>query len=149
MVFSFAKRQSRAVQTPGEAGTGHGSNARQQGSVEVRHAQYPQTSGVDMTKRYLVVYAKCKGSNFSGHAPDVPGCVSAGDTLEEMQVMMREALEFHLSGMLEDGEMIPEPTTTDVELKDEDFEDVEYFVVQKLEVKVPDHEQAGESVRAA
>jgi len=27
---------------------------------------------VEMTKRYLVVYAKCKGSNFSGHAPDVP-----------------------------------------------------------------------------
>jgi predicted RNase H-like HicB family nuclease len=102
-----------------------------------------------MTKRYLVVYAKCKSSNFSGHAPDVPGCVSAGDTLEEMQAMMREALEFHLSGMLEDGETIPEPTTTDVEMKDEDFEDVEYFVVQKLEVKIPDHEQTGESVRAA
>jgi predicted RNase H-like HicB family nuclease len=102
-----------------------------------------------MTKRYLVVYAKCKGSNFSGHAPDVPGCVSAGDTLEEMASMMREALEFHLSGMLEDGEAIPEPTTTDVELKDEDFEDVEYFVVQKLEVRVPVHKQTGDSVRAA
>ena len=102
-----------------------------------------------MTKRYLVVYAKCKGSNFSGHAPDVPGCVSAGDTLEEMEAMMREALEFHLSGMLEDGEMIPEPTTTDVELKDEDFEDVEYFVVQKLEVKVPTQTQTSESVQAA
>jgi predicted RNase H-like HicB family nuclease len=102
-----------------------------------------------MTKRYLVVYAKCKGSNFSGHAPDVPGCVSAGDTLEEMEAMMREALGFHLSGMLEDGETIPEPTTTDVELKDEDFEDVEYFVIQKLEVKVPVHEQTGESFRAA
>jgi hypothetical protein len=62
---------------------------------------------------------------------------------------MREALEFHLSGMLEDGETIPEPTTTDVELKDEDFEDVEYFVIQKLEVKVPLHEQSGESFRAA
>jgi predicted RNase H-like HicB family nuclease len=102
-----------------------------------------------MTKRYLVVYAKCKGSNFSGHAPDVPGCVSTGDTLVEMESMMREALEFHLSGMLEDGESIPEPTTTDVELKDEDFEDVDYFVVQKLEVKVPGHEHTSESVRAA
>lgn len=102
-----------------------------------------------MTKRYLVVYAKCKGSNFSGHAPDVPGCVSAGDTLEEMNTMMREALEFHLEGILEDGEMIPEPTTTDVELKDEDFEDVEYFVLQKLEVKVPAHEPNRESFRAA
>ena len=102
-----------------------------------------------MTKRYLVVYAKCRDSNFSGHAPDVPGCVSVGDTLEEMQNMMREALEFHLSGILEDGEKIPEPTATDVELKDEDFENVEYFVVKKLEVKVPDHEHAGETVRAA
>ena len=102
-----------------------------------------------MTKRYLVVYAKCQGSNFSGHAPDVPGCVSAGDTLEEMEAMMREALEFHLSGMLEDGETIPEPATTDVELKDEDFEGVEYFVVQKLEVKLPDQEQNSESNRAA
>ena len=102
-----------------------------------------------MTKRYLVVSAKCKGSNFSGHAPDVPGCVSTGDTLEEMEAMMREALEFHLAGMLEDGERVPEPTTTDVELKDEDFEDVDYFVVQKLEVKVPSHEHTSKSVRAA
>jgi predicted RNase H-like HicB family nuclease len=102
-----------------------------------------------MTKRYLVVYAKCKNSNFSGHAPDVPGCVSVGDTLDEMNTMMREALEFHLSGIIEDGGVIPEPTTTDVELKDDDFEDVEYFVVQKLEVKVPDQDEAGKSVRAA
>jgi predicted RNase H-like HicB family nuclease len=102
-----------------------------------------------MTKRYLVVYAKCNGSNFSGHAPDVPGCVSVGDTLDEMNAMMREALEFHFSGMLEDGETIPEPTTTDVELKDEDFENVEYFVVQKLAVKVPDQKQTSESDRAA
>ncbi len=102
-----------------------------------------------MTKRYLVVYAKCKGSNFSGHAPDVLGCVSVGDTLEEMNAMMREALESHLSGMLEDGETIPEPTTTDVELTDEDFEDAEYLVVQKLEVKIPDQQQKIGSVRAA
>ena len=102
-----------------------------------------------MTKRYLVVYAKCTGSNFSGHAPDVPGCVSVGDTLEEMNNMMREALEFHLEGMLEDGETIPEPSTLKVELKAEDFEDVEYFVVQKLEVKVPARTQTGESIRAA
>ncbi len=102
-----------------------------------------------MTKRYLVVYAKCIGSNFSGHAPDVPGCVSVGDTLEEMNTMMREALEFHLEGMVEDGESTPEPTTTNVEFKAEDFEDAEYFVVQHLEVKVPTYEQNSEPVRAA
>ena len=102
-----------------------------------------------MTKRYLVVYAKCKGSNFSGHAPDVPGCVSAGDTLEEMNTMMREALEFHLEGILEDGNSIPEPTTMSIDLKAEDFEDVDYFIVRQLEVKVPSHRQNSGSVRAA
>ncbi len=102
-----------------------------------------------MTKRYLVVYAKNKGSNFSGHAPDVPGCVSAGDTLEEMNAMMREALEFHFEGMLEDGATIPEPTTMNVDLKGEDFDEVEYFIAQQLEVTVPAHKQTSESVRAA
>jgi len=102
-----------------------------------------------MTKRYLVVYAKCKGSNFSGHAPDVPGCVSAGDTLDEMNTMMREALEFHLEGILEDGTTIPEPATISIDLKAEDFEDVDYFIVRQLEVKVPSHRQNSGSVRAA
>jgi predicted RNase H-like HicB family nuclease len=90
-----------------------------------------------MTKNYLVVFGKCTGSNFSGHAPDVPGCISAGDSLEEMRSMMREALEFHFEGLVAEGESIPEPKTQNVEFKPEDFEDVEYFVVQKLAVKVP------------
>jgi predicted RNase H-like HicB family nuclease len=90
-----------------------------------------------MTKSYLVVFSKCKGSNFSGHAPDVLGCVSVGDTLPEMTAMMREALEFHLETMFEHGEAIPEAVTANVEFKAEDFEDVEYFVVQQLEVNVP------------
>jgi predicted RNase H-like HicB family nuclease len=94
-----------------------------------------------MIKNYLVVFGKCAGSNFSGHAPDVPGCVSVGDTLEEMRSMMREALEFHLQGLAAEGEPLPEPKTQNVEFKPEDFEDVEYFVIQKLAVDVPATEQ--------
>jgi predicted RNase H-like HicB family nuclease len=90
-----------------------------------------------MTKNYLVVFGKCAGSNFSGHAPDVPGCVSVGDTLEEMRSMMREALEFHFQGLVAEGESIPDPSTQNVEFKPGDFEDVEYFVVQKLAVNLP------------
>jgi len=90
-----------------------------------------------MKRNYLVVFAKCKGSNFSGHAPDVPGCVSVGDTLEEMVAMMREALEFHLETMVEHGERLAESVTTFVEFKRDDFDDVEYFVVQQLEINVP------------
>jgi predicted RNase H-like HicB family nuclease len=102
-----------------------------------------------MTKRYLVVYAKCKGGNFSGHAPDVPGCVSVGDTLDEMNAMMREALEFHLEGILEDGGTIPEPVTMTVDLKADDFEDVDYFLVRQLEVTVPVRKQSSKTFRAA
>jgi predicted RNase H-like HicB family nuclease len=90
-----------------------------------------------MTRKYLVVYAKSLGSNFAGFAPDVPGCVSAGDTLDEMRAMMREGLESHFEVMLEHGESIPEPAATSVELKGDDFDDVEYFVVEHLEVAVP------------
>ena len=90
-----------------------------------------------MKRNYLVVYGKCMGSNFSGHAPDVPGCVSAGDTLEEMTAMMREALEFHMEGLAAQGIESPAATTMDVKFKPEDFEDVEYFVVQTVEVALP------------
>lgn len=101
-----------------------------------------------MKKTYLVVYAKAQGSNFAGHAPDVLGCVSAGDTLEEMRAMMREALEFHFEGMMEHGETLPEPATTNVEFKDEDFEGVEYFVVEHLEVRIPVHGHKREALSA-
>jgi predicted RNase H-like HicB family nuclease len=93
-----------------------------------------------MKKSYLVVFSKCRGSNFSGHAPDILGCVSAGDTLEEITAMMRESLEFHFEGMVEDGETIPEPTSTNVDFEPSDFDDVEYFVIQQLEVNVPTRE---------
>jgi len=89
-----------------------------------------------MTNRYLVVYAKCQDSNFAGYAPDVPGCISSGKTLEEMRRMMKEALTFHLEGVADDGDPIPVPHTTQVDFKDEDFEGVEYFVVEHMDVEV-------------
>ncbi len=42
--------------------------------------------------------------------PDIPGCFSAGDTLEEAFLNAREAITFHIEGMIEDGEEIPRPT---------------------------------------
>ncbi|EXI61645.1 hypothetical protein MHD_05605 [Mannheimia granulomatis] len=46
---------------------------------------------------------------YSVVVPDVPGCFSAGDTLEEAFVNAKEAIEFHVEGMIEDGEEIPQP----------------------------------------
>ena len=59
--------------------------------------------------QYLVIISKCP-NNYAAGSPDVLGCVSVGDTLEEMKANIREALEFHFEGMLEDGETLPEPT---------------------------------------
>ncbi len=62
-------------------------------------------------RQYAVVIEKAPGSNYCASVPDLPGCVSTGDTLEEVRRNIREAIEFHLEGMREDGDPIPEPTT--------------------------------------
>jgi len=60
--------------------------------------------------RYAVVIEKGE-RNFSAYVPDLPGCVSVGDTLDEVRAEIREAIEFHLEGMREDGAPIPQPTS--------------------------------------
>jgi predicted RNase H-like HicB family nuclease len=60
--------------------------------------------------RYAVVIEKGE-RNYSAYVPDLPGCVSAGDTLEEVKAEIREAIEFHLEGMREDGAPIPKPSS--------------------------------------
>lgn len=63
-----------------------------------------------MTKRYAIVIEKAE-SNFAAYVPDLPGCVATGATVEETEVTIREAIEFHLAGMTEDGVEIPEPSS--------------------------------------
>ena len=60
--------------------------------------------------RYAVVIEKGE-RNYSAYVPDLPGCVSVGDTLEEAKAEIREAIEFHLEGMREDGLPIPKPSS--------------------------------------
>jgi predicted RNase H-like HicB family nuclease len=63
------------------------------------------------THRYLVVIEGDGKTNYSAYSPDVPGCVAVGDTPEECETDMREALAFHLEGLALAGEPIPEPHT--------------------------------------
>lgn len=62
-------------------------------------------------KQYAVIIERASARNFSGHVPDLPGCVSTGATREECERNLSEAIEFHLEGMREDGDPIPEPLT--------------------------------------
>ena len=61
-------------------------------------------------KRYAVVIEKT-GNGYGAYVPDLPGCIAAGDTPEETEGLIREAIELHLEGMREDGDAIPEPTS--------------------------------------
>ncbi len=58
--------------------------------------------------RYAVVIERA-GNNYSAYVPDLPGCVATGRTVEETEVEIREAIEFHLAGLREDGLPLPVP----------------------------------------
>lgn len=58
--------------------------------------------------RFLVIIEKGE-NNYGAYSPDLPGCIAVGDTLEEVEKNMQEAIEMHLEGMIEDHEPIPIP----------------------------------------
>jgi predicted RNase H-like HicB family nuclease len=61
--------------------------------------------------QYLVIVEKGP-SSYGAHVPDLPGCVAVGETKDEVLTLIREAIEFHLEGMKQDGESIPPPSST-------------------------------------
>jgi len=60
--------------------------------------------------RYAVVIEKAEG-NYSAYVPDLPGCIATGQTIEETEQMIREAIELHISGLRQDGLPIPQPSS--------------------------------------
>ena len=58
--------------------------------------------------RYMVVVEEGPES-FGAYVPDLPGCVAAGESREEVLHLIQEAIEFHLEGLKEDGEVVPRP----------------------------------------
>lgn len=60
--------------------------------------------------RYAIVIEKAE-SNYSAYVPDLPGCVATGATVAEVEAQIREAIEFHLEGLREDGTPIPPPAS--------------------------------------
>lgn len=62
-------------------------------------------------RRYAIVI-EAAGDNFSGYVPDLPVCIATGDTPDEVADLLREAIDFYLESLLEDGEALPEPPST-------------------------------------
>lgn len=51
-------------------------------------------------------------SSFGAYVPDLPGCVAAGDSREEVMELIQEAIEFHIEGLKADGQPVPSPSST-------------------------------------
>lgn len=60
--------------------------------------------------KYLVIIEKTD-TGYSAYVPDLPGCITVGDTREEIEKNIQEAIQLHLEGMKEDGLEIPLPST--------------------------------------
>ena len=62
-------------------------------------------------RNYFAFIHKDPDSDFTVTFPDFPGCLTAGGTLDEARVMAQEALPFHVEGLLEDGDSLPDSMT--------------------------------------
>ena len=60
--------------------------------------------------KYTVIIEK-DGDGYGAYVPDLPGCVAAGESKEEVVDLIQDAIELHLEGLKEEGEPIPEPLT--------------------------------------
>ena len=60
--------------------------------------------------KYAVVIERTK-TGYSAYPPDLPGCGMAASSLEEVESLIREAIEFHTGGLQQHGQSIPEPTS--------------------------------------
>ena len=65
--------------------------------------------------KYAIVIERTS-NNYSAYAPDLPGCVATAETREEVIQLMREGIPFHIEGLLEEGEAVPQSHATVVEL---------------------------------
>jgi len=61
-------------------------------------------------KKYLIIIEKTQ-TGYSAYSPDVPGCGSTGQTKEEVERNIQEAIQFHIEGLRAEGYAVPEPST--------------------------------------
>jgi predicted RNase H-like HicB family nuclease len=102
-----------------------------------------------MTREYLVFYER-GANNWSAFSPDLPGCGSLGDALEDTRANMREAVELYLTETAKAGEPIPEATVRNVNIDefDPNHETKEYFM-EWLAVSLPHTHSFTEETQAA
>jgi len=68
-------------------------------------------SRIETMDKYMVVISRTR-TGYSAHCPDIAGCAAVGSTVEEVVSNMKDAIEFHFEGMIEDGDPLPMPRGT-------------------------------------
>jgi predicted RNase H-like HicB family nuclease len=87
-------------------------------------------------RNYIGLIHKDADSDYGVSFPDFPGVVTAGTDLDDARQMAEEALALHVEGMVEDGDMIPEPSSLEAVMTDSDHKDsVAILVSLKIESK--------------
>ncbi|TIV48242.1 MAG: CopG family transcriptional regulator, partial [Mesorhizobium sp.] len=71
-------------------------------------------------RHYIGLIHKDADSDFGVSFPDFPGVITAGTSLDEARMLAEEALAFHVEGLVDDGEAIPEPSSLEDVMADED-----------------------------
>ena len=75
---------------------------------DVIRLKYIEAGGIGEEMRYLIVIEQT-GTGYSAYSPDLDGCIATGSTRREVERAMREAIEFHLDGLRQDGKLVPSP----------------------------------------
>lgn len=73
--------------------------------------------------RYPVVIHKDTDSDYGVTVPDLPGCFSAGDTMDDALIQVIEGIECHLEGLLADNEPLPLPQPIESHQQNPDYAD--------------------------
>ena len=88
---------------------------------------------------YPIAIHKDSDSDYGVIVPDLPGCFSAGSTIDEALLMAREAVELHLQGLMDDGQTIPLPSDIETLRANPDFADAIWALVS---ADVPSQQRA-------
>ncbi len=72
---------------------------------------------------YLIAIHKDPDSDYGVTVPDLPGCFSAGSTVDEAMLMAREAIELYIDTLLDDGHEVPSPTEVETLKQNPDYAD--------------------------
>jgi predicted RNase H-like HicB family nuclease len=88
-----------------------------------------------MRAKFLVIVER-GSTNYSAYSPDLPGCIASGKTIEETLDSMRSAIDFHIEGIIENGDPLPIPRTLSSYVNDTD-EISDSDILTSVETDIP------------